>query len=239
MLDFIGTGSAFNVALGNNGGYIKKDDTLFMIDCGSSTFERLMRSGLLEGVTNINVLITHTHPDHIGSLGDLIFYGYFSVGEIGKPNVRVYSTLELKIKGILRAFGVEDDNYVLEEFESLKKILCEDMDLMFEAVPVNHVKTLKSFGYIFDYQGKKVYYSGDANEIPSDILKDLNEGKFDEFYQDTCKAEYPGNVHLPLSLLDELVDMFVRDRVYCMHLDESFIVEEALKLGFNVVKSSI
>lgn len=71
--------------------------------------------------------------------------------------------------------------------------------------------------------------------IPAAVLNELVDGGFDEFYQDTCVAEYPGNVHLPLSLLTELIPAAVRSKVYCMHLDAGFPVKEAIDRGFNVV----
>ena len=73
MLDFLGLGSAFNTDLGNTSAYIKKNTSLLLIDCGSTVFSKLHRIGLLDGVSDIYVIITHTHADHIGSLSDLIF----------------------------------------------------------------------------------------------------------------------------------------------------------------------
>jgi len=50
MLSFICTGSAFNTKLGNNSAYVKAGTTLFLIDCGSTTFQRLIDKGILDGV---------------------------------------------------------------------------------------------------------------------------------------------------------------------------------------------
>ncbi|WAH38331.1 MBL fold metallo-hydrolase [Alicyclobacillus dauci] len=89
MLNFVGCGSAFNTALGNNSAYMKFDDTLFMIDCGSANFGRIKRANLLDGIKHIDVLITHLHPDHIGSLGDLIFYTYYNMRPMFGVKVRL------------------------------------------------------------------------------------------------------------------------------------------------------
>ncbi|MGP7817673.1 MBL fold metallo-hydrolase [Niallia sp. 01092] len=239
MLHFIGCGSAFNTQLGNNAAFIKKGNSLFLIDCGSSTFERFQRSGLLKGVEQVYILLTHTHPDHVGSLGDLIFFGYYVMGNLAEPSVTVLAPNKLKIQHLLKGMGVEENIYTFIPFEKNGRIRCNDFHLQYEAVSVTHVKELSCFGYIIHFENKTIYYSGDANSIPPEILDRLHDGEFDFFYQDTCKADYKGNVHLSLRKLNELVTQEFRDKVYCMHLDEGFKKAEANKLGFHVVKSII
>lgn len=237
MLSFIGCGSAFNTELGNNGAFIKKGTSLFMIDCGSSTFDRIKRIGLLDDVENIYVLLTHTHPDHVGSLGDLIFYGYYSMGKLAVPNVTVFAPYDLKIRYLLRMMGLEENTYNLVQFDKSAGIHNKDFHIRFEPVSVTHVKELDCFGYKIWYNNSFIYYSGDSNEIPEDILELLNDGEFNYFYQDTCKADYEDNVHLSLRKLDELVSYVAREFVYCMHLDDGFNRKEAEELGFNVVST--
>ncbi|MGE6347939.1 MBL fold metallo-hydrolase [Bacillus mycoides] len=238
MLNFIGCGSAFNTELGNNGAFIKNDDMLFLIDCGSGTFERIQRTGLLEGVNHITVLLTHTHPDHVDSLGDLIFYGYYSMGEPMQPNVTVFAPYDLKIRHLLEMMGVEKKTYSLSQFYENGGVHYGDFHINFKAIPVPHVAELDCFGYLISHQNKLVYYSGDSNDIPQHILHDFDKGKIHLFYQDTCKADYEGNVHLSLRKLNDLI-WVNRDRVYCMHLDNGFDVKEAEELGFNVVRPII
>ncbi|UGO51015.1 metal-dependent hydrolase [Bacillus phage vB_BanS_Nate] len=238
MLEFIGTGSAFNTKLGNNGAFIKQGNKLFMIDCGSGTFHRILEAELLDGVEEIYVLITHTHPDHIGSLGDLIFYGYYSMGNVMEKNVTVLSPDVLETPLILSYMGVDIEKYHLREFKENSLNYIDDFDLLMMPLHTEHVKELDCYGYLFDYKGLKIYYSGDANIIPTTILNMFNKGGIDILYQDTCGADYEGNVHLSLKKLDELIveDKALRSRVYCMHLDEQFDEIEAISLGFNVVK---
>lgn len=240
MLKFIGSGSAFNTELGNNGAYIKKDNILFMIDCGSSTFDRLMKSNLLDGVERIYVLLTHTHPDHVGSLGDLIFYGYYAMGEMMKPSVSVITPYGMEINNLLERMGVQESLYKLLESnigtESME-ISDGDFEIKITPIPAQHVKELPCYGYIIGYEIENAYYSGDSNHIPHRILRHLHNGYYDYFYQDTCIADYEGNVHLSLRKLDELVDHSVRSKVYCMHLDNGFDIEKAKGMGFGVVKN--
>lgn len=238
MLNFIGTGSAFNTSLGNNGAYIKHNKTLFMIDCGSNTFDRLIQNNVLDGIEDIIVLLTHTHPDHVGSLGDLIFYSYYAMGEMMKPKLTVLAPSELKILTLLKLNGVGVEAYHYKKLEQRDNLYGHlDFFIQITPVPINHVKELDTFAYVIAYKSDVIYYSGDANEIPAHILAQLQRGKFSHFYQDTCKADYPGNVHLSLRELAELVDEQYRSDVHCMHLDKGFDVEEAKELGFKVVSS--
>lgn len=239
MLNFIGCGSAFNTELGNNAAFIKKDNVLFLIDCGSSTFDRLKNSNLFHGVEYVCVVLTHTHADHVGSLGDLAAYGYYSMGKTGEPNVYVLAPYPLQIGALLKMMGVKEGTYKLTQFHETIGFHLHHFHIDLEAVPVKHVKEMSCYGYIIHYENKTIYYSGDCYEIPQRILEKLHNGEVDLFYQDTCKADYEGNVHLSLKKLNQLIDRNARGKVYCMHLDSGFNEKEAKELGFHVVSSSI
>lgn len=239
MLQFIGHGSAFNTKLGNNSAYIKNDNHLFLIDCGSNIFDRIMSMNLLDGVDKITVLITHTHPDHIGSLGDLIFYSYYSMGTIGESCVTILSPNGVALNVILKIMGVKSDMYKSIKLNTDETITIDiGNSIVIRPVRVNHVLELNCYGYEICHKSVFMYYSGDCNDIPERILKSLNAGVYDKFYQDTCIAHYDGNVHLSLKKLNGLVDenRFIRDKVYCMHLDNNFDYEVAKAMGFNVVQ---
>lgn len=235
MLSFVGCGSAFNTELGNNAAFIKEGNILFLIDCGSSTFSRIQTIGLLKDVEQVVVLVTHTHPDHIGSLGDLIFYCYYAVGRVAEPSVHLFVPDGLQVRHLLNMMGVKENKYRLIPFTDKASFHHRNVCFQFEAVEVNHVEYLKSYGYIIHYENKTIYYSGDCKEIPEPILDKLHKKEFDQFYQDTCKADYEGNPHLSLKKLEKLIQPHVRNRVFCMHLDQDFSFEEAENLGFNVV----
>ncbi|AII27997.1 metal-dependent hydrolase [Bacillus phage Bobb] len=237
MLQFIGCGSAFNTELGNNGAFIKDQGVLLLIDCGSSTFGRLKQSGMLEDVRNIEVLVTHTHPDHVGSLGDLIFYSYYTLG----IKVKVYSSRFINLPILLGTMGVDYNKYTMTTLFEYNDYEAQDsrFDISFRIVEVNHVPDLLCYGYLIRHQGKTIYYSGDCYEIPEGILKMLDKGKIDYFYQDTCAAEYEGNVHMSLTDLSLAIPPQQRSKVWCMHLDEGLTEKAVTDLGFNIVKPII
>ncbi|PFK99863.1 ribonuclease Z [Priestia megaterium] len=238
MLNFIGRGSAFNTKEGNNCAYIKKGEHLLLIDCGSSTFSRLIESNLLDGVKNITVLITHLHPDHVGSLGDLIFYSYYSIAPMFERKVKVLVPTQIveELGEILRLTGVESNTYDSYELGLAYDFNFDQVGLKgLGPISVEHAEELNCFGYVLFSEDKTIYYSGDSNMIPGDILKALENGHIDYFYQDTCQADYEGNVHLSLRKLTKLIPYELRHKVYCMHLDEKFNEQTAKDLGFNVV----
>lgn len=237
MLQFIGRGSAFNTEEGNNSAFFIHEGELILIDCGSNIFDRLKKSGILGTIKSIRVLITHTHPDHIGSLGDLIFYSYFKMGKMGAKNLTVYAPYVLKVPKIMKYMGVTTDYYNIKQFDSGIDMVFEGSEIKVSNVPSSHVSELLSYGYLITVKDTVIYYSGDSNKIPRLMLDLLNKGVIQYFYQDTSYADYPGNVHLSLNKLCELVPEH-RDKVYCMHLDEGFEEFLAVDYGFNVVHNA-
>jgi len=237
LLQFIGIGSAFHTALGNNNAFLKRDHELFMIDCGSTNFSRMIERGVLDGVKTITVLQTHLHADHVGSLGDLVGYAFHMIEpkQTVKVTIITPEALTADVKAILNKVGVPESHYNSVEIED--SYSPENLVGITYVKPykVQHVPHLQCFSYMLEIDGKKVYYSGDCNMVPEEILADMLAGKIDLFYQDTSKADFEGNVHLSLRKLTELIPQELRSRVYCMHLDQAFSVEEANALGFNVV----
>lgn len=227
MLNFIGTGSAFHTDLGNNSAYHKQLDTLLLIDCGGSVFHRLMSSGLLEGVKSLNVIITHTHPDHVGSLGDLIFYGFYVL----KIKVRIFFPDQDWMENCLKYMGVQSDQYILEH--QLTGYISPEMELTF--VPVEHLPTVPTYGVLLTIGGKTLYYSGDASNIPTQVLNLFLDGGIEALYQDTSGLDYDDNPHLSLLKLQTLIPEALRHRVFCMHLDRQFDRERGKALGFSDV----
>lgn len=243
MLKFVGSGSAFNTKLGNNCAYIKSEDskTLFLIDCGSTTFERLKRFGLLDGVQEVYVLMTHFHPDHCGSLGDLIFYMCYKQRP-PQPGVRVITPDVESLLKYTQAVGLTGKEFLITELRVMNEYncsiegICDEMTIC--AVPVYHANNIKAFAYVLFFNSKIVYYSGDANVIPDFAISLLQSSDdFVAFYQDTNTLDYFENVHLSLKKLTEIIPEEYRHKVWCMHLDELFTREEYESLGFNAVRN--
>lgn len=230
MLKFLGCGSAFNTTLGNTSAYIKKDKSLLLIDCGGTVFSTLRERNLLEGIDNLHIFITHTHPDHVGSLGDLIFYC--------KHMLRITPTIYFPHFDILQSFftaiGIKEDLYVERSAWSvtINDAALGEIHALFNGI--KHTKKIPACCILFKVDEKRIYYSGDSREIFPDTIDMLKEGFIDFLYQDTCGMDYKGNVHMSISRLESLIPVELRNKVYCIHHDESLDLQRVVNLGFQV-----
>ena len=91
---------------------------------------------------------------------------------------------------------------------------------------------MNCYGYYLIIEDKDIWYSGDCNKF-APYGDDIH--KIDEIYQDTSYKDYEANVHLSLKKLCKAVPKQYRNKVYCMHIDNDNLIEEAIKEGFNVV----
>lgn len=213
FLKFIGNGSAFNTKAGNSCAYFEKDENLYLIDCGEDVFAKIKDK--LSNYKSISVFITHTHSDHTGSLPTLCLYCYFVL----HIKVKIYCSDDYVVN-ILKNTGTYD--YVDIRHN------CKD-EINYEFIPTTHVNEISSYGIWFSEH--KVYYSGDSNDLI--LFKDVKE-----YYQDTCIANYPNNVHLNIDKLDKLItelnlnkDMFI-----LYHFDNEECINRALELGYKISK---
>jgi ribonuclease BN (tRNA processing enzyme) len=233
VFQFIGNGSAFNPNLGNTSCFIRRENTILLIDCGGTVFHQIMKQNLLDDLQQLQIVITHTHPDHVGSLGDLIFYCHFGLQL--KPTL-FFPKPEL-LNNLLTCLGVEPFMFGLQSGLEASFSGGAFLGARIRFIPVTHVDTLPTFGFILELEGKRCYYSGDSNRINPEIIEMLAHGSLDLMYQDTCEADYDGNPHLSLRRLAETIPQSLRNKVYCIHSDRQFNREEAVKLGFNVVET--
>lgn len=222
-LNFLGIGSAFNPSLKNTSAYLEYDDCLILLDCGETVFDELYKKNLLNK-KEINVIITHTHCDHVGSLGSLISYCYYILNKkkvnVIHPNERVQKYLEI--------VGISKDIY--NYYHSFSNV-----NVKVQEVEVPHAKDMNSYGYILNFNDTKIFYSGDCAYVPKLILEKYFNHELDELYLDITSKKTSHTAHGNIIDLEEMIPLEYRKNVYCMHLDTDYrnIIAEK---GFGVIK---
>ena len=174
MLNFIGIGSAFNTELANTSAFVKNNNSLLLIDCGGTVFHRLQELNMFDGLENLYIIITHTHPDHVGSLGEVIFYSYYILNHI--PTI-FFPNKEI-LEGFLTSIGVSAEMYKLNSSEIIDVNDTQLGKFRIEFLPVPHVDTIPAYGFIMKLKEKSFYYSGDANNISLKKLCSIVQPEF-------------------------------------------------------------
>lgn len=234
-LIFLGRGCSNNVKQKNNAAYFIENSELFLIDCGESVFTKLKENNLLDSINTVNIMITHTHSDHVGSLGTLILYCYFNIKV--KVNIILPSHALHKedIKSLTRIFGCTEEMYCIIDEEEYDNKYNTFKTIRYKQT--NHVPQICSYGILFDTTDGLVYYSGDTKEV-NNIKEIISSGqRIDKIYMDTTTANSPDNVHFYIGYLNEEIPETLKNKVYCMHFNSEECIEVAKKYGFNVVET--
>lgn len=171
-LHFTGTGAAYYPRLGSNAAFFVKNNHLFMIDCGESTFRKMEARDEIRTCDKITVFITHLHADHIGSLGSFASYCL----SVLQKRITVIAQDDTVVE-ILRLMGVPADMY---DFTTDYTQIFED-GLHVEAVPVKHASDMKCCGLLICDEEETTYFSADASELPNNILQEFKQGRFRQF----------------------------------------------------------
>ena len=234
MLKFIGTGSAFNTEFGNTSAYIKTEDTLFLIDCGESVFQRIIKLNLLDDVKSVYIAITHLHSDHVGSLATLI--GYLNIYKGIVPNIILTNedsneAQEHNITNFLELQGVVEGDYEYTYADMLEDVLPDLIKA--ELVEVKHSDKLTSYAVELYFKDCAVYYTGDNNDKAylKSIAKKLKEN--DLVYVDCTNKDYKGRIHISIEELSNIFDEDKRKQVTTMHFDSYACINDAKDAGFK------
>jgi ribonuclease BN (tRNA processing enzyme) len=221
QLKFFGRGAGFTtIEEGHTSAYFENDKTLVLIDCPMTTFFKLKVMNLSK-FDNVDILITHTHADHISGLGLFIQFCTFVCKlpvTVIAPSKEVFDDL----RTVLRIEGNEDAWYKLVLFEDV------DRNWKISCVLTTHSPQLanKCFGYVLNVNNVKVIYTGDTGNFED--FKPFIEEK-SEVYVDT--SVYYGQIHLKLTdMLEEYKNLTKQNiKVYLTHLDYVETAKDIIK----------
>ncbi len=210
-LRFIGIDTGFGI--NNNAAYVEDGDKLVLIDCGGTVFSEVFKmdnnNGFLKNKKEIEVVITHMHDDHTGSLSTLIYYCVFKLSK----SVKLIAKCK-NLKERLLMTGLKE-----EDFE-----IGEDKDIEF--IETIHTPALDCYGFKMNINGKKIIYTGDTAtlDVFMPYLDDCSE-----LYTDISYA--PSKVHLNLNdnleLLKEITNKGID--VYLMHIDNEQEIKRVIE----------
>lgn len=178
-LTFLGTDSGFGQK--NNSAFIENEECFTLIDCGFSIFTTIINRFDFKKYKTINVIITHLHNDHAGSLSQFILYLWF----VCNKKANIISNCK-RIKEYLDITGTPQDSYnLMKEMTNI------------EFIKTEHVDYIDSYGFKININGRKILYTGDTNTLKPfmNFLNDINE-----FYIDVSKY---GGAHLKI---DEIIE---------------------------------
>lgn len=230
-LKFLGTGNGFCKSLTNTCAYYKENDKILIIDCGETVISKIIDNKLFNNVKDVYFVFTHTHSDHIGSLGSTIFYLYF----IKKIRVNIVINDELLYKDdiitLLKIFGTTTEMFSI--VNSSQIILSFNSVNKFEFLKNRHVSEVVSYAIkIIDNKNKSYYYTGDSCDY--DLLKSIVKDKsLARAYVDcsVCERE---KTHLQISKIIEIVPSSIRNKIYCMHFLSKEAIIVSIRNGFKV-----
>lgn len=231
-LNMLGIGSAFNaVEYGNTSGYFEDNDNLYIIDCGSTIFNQILKTIENKLNKNIHVIITHTHTDHIGSLGTFIEYCYFTLSK--KLNIVCANEIKDSLTSLLNHSGVPNNMFDMTYSHHTNGVnINDDIKILF--IKTTHVDTLTSFSLIIRNlkTNQQLVYSGDINNYDElnfllQIASSEDKG-IDSIYLDMSSNKNNPVHEYDFNKLKSIQTLFKSTDIYLMHLDNTVDVYQDL-----------
>jgi ribonuclease BN (tRNA processing enzyme) len=247
-LFFIGTGSAFSKKNFQTNVLIVKGSDHILIDCGTLCPYAL--SAYNSSITSVkNVLITHSHADHIGGLEEMALMGRYATKTRPKMVITDYYKKILWDQSLMGgcSYGEYTDGSYMQfddYFEQIKpKLLTKTPRPLYEVnIGSINIKIFRT-KHIPDsaHSWRKSFYSegiliDDRILFPSDTRfdKDLLDwicGTFNiEYIFHDCQF-FTGGVHASYEELKTLPED-IRKRIFLCHYSDNYENYDAVKDGF-------
>jgi phosphoribosyl 1,2-cyclic phosphodiesterase len=238
---FLGAGSAFNFTHGNTAALV---DGSILIDCGFTVPAELKRIGKLDRITDI--VITHSHSDHMGGLETLGFMYFFTYKR--RPRLWMFEDLWPSLKnGMCRLqsdHGAPVEASLETYFDVYLVDIARDISTGFpagdnEEFPITafstaHVESMLSASLVL---GGEVLYTGDVRSF-SEVADICGEFRLKAVFHDCQLFDADmGNVHPYIGDLLKEIPKKLKSKTWFVHYGEDFerwvpMVREAGFPGF-------
>jgi ribonuclease BN (tRNA processing enzyme) len=253
-LQFLGSGSGLGSPSENyhsNAVIICKDlpqqkPRLLGIDCGT-TFQIAIEELGLSIFDFDGFYITHLHADHVGGMEWIGFKTYFSSYPFGQKRPLLFGNTEVlenlwkqTLSGGMES--LQGRQNTLEAYFNTIYIPPNGIftwapyalnRLEFNLVQTVHVvddrRIKPSFGLMFKINGTKIFYTGDTQFAPNQIMTYYEQA--DVVFQDCELAVYPNSVHAQYHQLLTLPDV-IKNKMWLYHYSGEIPQEDAGFRGF-------
>ncbi len=248
-LFFIGIGSAFTRKHYQTNLLVIKGDDHLLIDCGTRCPQALSELGI--GVTDIrNLLITHSHSDHVGGLEEVAIMGrYFSKR---KPLMIINETYqhflwEMSLRGgcghnekTAHSLLTFEDYFEALRPQRLPQYRRETLHAKLGAIDIKMLRTKHipdsspdwqssfwSCGVIID---DRVLFTSDTRYDEDLVTVYDKEFKFEALFHD-CQF-FTGGVHAGIDELNAL-PADIKKRIYLTHYGDNWEQFEKKSIGYG------
>lgn len=187
-LIILGSASGYPTAKRTNSGYILDiDDSLILFDCGSGVTRAFMQARLNPHLLN-NIIISHTHPDHISDLPQMVqmmklfrktgTVNIYLPDEALEPIGNYLKTcylyqeglpFELRLRPVVNSWKIDETETTIRSIAN--NHLGGHARLVVER---GYFNKTQSYSYALSSGGKRIFYSGDIKSL-EDIISHLDD----------------------------------------------------------------
>ncbi|MBR2341471.1 MAG: MBL fold metallo-hydrolase [Clostridia bacterium] len=195
-------------------------DGKLLVDFGADTYDHFLKAG--RTLWDIqNVLLTHSHPDHL-TLEVFSSRNHWMSAETCKyPTLKVYTSAGVieKIWRVVEARGLEKEQ--IEKFwEFIPMNYFEPIEIDGYTVtpfPANHARGEQAYIFLIEKDGKSLFYGNDTGTFGTEVEEWLaqNNKYIDLLSLDCTKGdiETPYYGHMSMSQGREIADRFLAQGV--------------------------
>lgn len=239
-MTFLGSGSAFTVGFQNYQSNILLEigkDSL-LIDAGTDIRHALFDQKKTYNDIH-NVYISHLHGDHSNGLEWLALTRYFKEDSLGQPNLFISETLVDDLWNKILAGGLStlpNEEACLDSFYNVHPIKHHEgfiwHSIHFKLVQTvhyyNNYELMPSFGLLFSYNKKRIFFTSDTQNAPEQLQSFYQEA--DIIFHDCETNEAKSGVHAHYTDLVKLPKE-IRNKMWLYHYNPGKL-PDAKKDGF-------